>query len=566
MFCVKCGHPMEDGDDFCANCGAEAEKNILTETEEELASDVQTDDAGTAKKSANPLLLITAGVVVLAAIVVLLLNFGTVKSWFVRSVTSPEELLKTVYKTSAAECLSPVLESYGKAFDSGEGQKLSSQAQIVLKPGETVLDTVALALYGGEADMSWLSDVRLETEFSIQGSLQKNVIGLGLGENDIVSLEMITDSENQKQYLTVPELSEQSLLMDMSQNTDISSVDMTKLYDAMPSGQVIQSIAERYMDILLGGFSNVEKKTETLTLDPISQEVTVLEAYIDHVDLLEVAIAVLEQAKQDEDLKAVLEDLGPWYNDMMEQSMAFDYEYSDTSFEPLDLYAEMIAGIDASLAELQEQLADADPENYLYLYTYLDQNNGIIGIKLVVSGMEEPVSCLTLTQDGQFVSEILFGDMQVNGSGNEADSLNGSYTVSVESEKLLDVKLENITQTSGVVYLEPSAALLAGIAEDMGMDAGMVSMADVVLRISAEGTDENSQCTISVLSNEVSLFELDISGEMKEFQEFDLPVNVADSSDEEASYSWLMGLDIAGLITNLTEAGVPEELFTAMMG
>ena len=345
----------------------------------------------------------------------------------------------------------------------------------------------------------------------------------------------------------------------------MSSADMTKLYEAMPSKQTICKVADRYADILLGGFSNVEKNTETLTVDTVTQEVTVLEAYMDHADLLELAINVLEQIKQDDDVKGILEDLGPWYNDLMEQSMYSYYDGFELEYEEEDLYTELMAQVDEALADLQEQLSDADPENHLYLYTYLDSSNKIIGTKLVISGMDEPVSWLALEQAGQCAMQALFGDLQIMGSGSNAQ---GSYAVSVADEKLMDIRLENITQTSGTVYLEPSASLLTGIAEEIGMDssmASMVAMADVVIRVDFENSDDASQCSVKILSNEVSLLEVGILGEVLEVQSIELPQNAVDSDDEEAAYSWLFGLDFAGLFTKLTDAGVPEDLLTAML-
>lgn len=564
MFCVKCGHPIDDGNAFCANCGAAIENASSEEVQTVSPLDTQPENTAR-KKNKSLLLLICAGVVALAAIVALLLNFGGLKNWFVRSVSTPEDLMATAYKTAAAQALAPAMESYGSSFKAIQDGKYASSGQIAFKPGQQILDMLSYAVYGGEGDMSWLSDIRLGVDYALEGGLQKNVLGIGLGENAIASVELITDAENSRQYIRVPELNEQALWMDMSQGEDLSSVDMSKLYEAMPSAETVGQLVGRYMDILLSGFSSVEKKSETLSLDGISQDVTVLEAYIDHADMIETAIAFLEQLKQDPDIKAVLVDLNPWFNDMMKQSMSSYYDYAESEYEPQDLYTEFTAQIDASLAQLREELSNADPENHLYLYTYLDEDNNIVGVKLSISGMEETVSCMTLTQAGQFSTEMILGGLQIKGSGVEQSSLSGSYAVMVENEKILDITLENVTEASGVICLEPSAVFLADVAEEMGLDAGMVSMADIMLRISTESTAQNSHYTVSVLSNEVSIVELEISGEVTEVGEILLPADALDANDEEAAFNWLMGLDLEDVMGKLQEAGVPEELFAALL-
>jgi hypothetical protein len=284
---------------------------------------------------------------------------------------------------------------------------------------------LAYAVYGGEGDMSWLSEIRLDVDFAIKNKLQKNVLGLGLGEHDILSLELTTDSENKKQYLAIPELSDQAVLMDMSQTPELQSADMTKLYDALPSGQTIKQIFDRYLDILLHGCSNVEKHTQEVTLGEITQKLTVLEAMTDEADLIEVTAKLLEQAKQDQDIKEVLEALDPWYQDMLKQSMDSYYDSANANSSQT-LYEEFIAEVDATLADLQEQLKNADPYNQMTVYTYLDDRYHIVGIKLEATDMEETVSGMALCQDGQTSVQIIMGDTQLTGNGHIDENVTGS--------------------------------------------------------------------------------------------------------------------------------------------
>ena len=563
MYCVKCGHPAEDGNVYCARCGAQLQKPLVIPEEDDVVQDTQTK-RNPAVISMKPLLLIGSAVLILTSLVLLFLNFGAVKNWFIRSASSPEELLLIAYKSSVSSSLSPFVETYESVLTSVKAADSGVHSEITLKPGKQILDTLSYALYAEEGDLSWLSEIRLSTDLMQQDKLQECVLALELGNREIVSAEIIADSVNQKTYLSVPEMQPQWLMSAKKNDFNTVSPDMSKLYESLPSKQVLGQLAERYMDILLGGFSNVEKYSEEMTLDGISQDLTVLEAYIDHQDLLEVFAAVLQQAKTDEDIKQILEALNPWYNDVMEQSMVSYHDYFGTDYEPVDLYREWIAKIDASLSELEEEFKHVDPKNHLYLYTYLDDNNKIVGSKLMISGMDEPISWLTISKDNQFVCQILFGELQIAGSGTITESLNGTYSVQTGKEELMQIRAENLTRSKGTLYFEPSAFVLQQLAAEMQI-ADAADMADIVLCICFEENNTDSQCEFLVFSSDVSLMELHISGKATEYPNILLPENVTDAANEENIYNWLSGLDWEHLLENLSDAGVPEGLLEGLL-
>lgn len=562
MYCVKCGHPLDEEVEFCPNCGAQIHK-VSVETEEEAPA-VLPEEKAAPRKGAKLFLMIGAAAVILVSLVLLLVNFGAVRAWFAGTFTSPEDLFVNVYKATADAVLDPLLQEYEKNLTEGAKAAMSSQSQILIEPGQQILDTFAYAIYGGEGDVSWLSEIRLDVDLAVKDKLQRNAFCLGLGEHDILSLELITDSENQKQYMVVPELSQQGLMMALNQDGQPQLPDMTKLYEAMPSAQVIRQIYDRYSDIMLKGFSNVEKSKEEISLGGITQELTVLTAMCDEADMIEMTVAVLEQAKQDTDIKKILEDMEPWYQEVLAQA-AYG---APAEMEQQSLYAEFVAETDAMLADLQEQLQKADPENQMYLYTYLDKNFHIAGIKLQATGMEDNMSLMTLQQDGRLTMEVLYGDVRLTGSGEVRDNVVFDYEMFIGSEKMLDISLEGITQTAGTVYIEPSAALMAELAAQMGMDsssAGVMGMADVVMCIRYEKTEEGSKSVVSLLSNEVSLLDVTVTGKMTQEQQITVPANTVDVNNEDALYNWLSGLDLAGLIDKITQAGAPKELFASLL-
>lgn len=557
MYCVKCGQLAEDGNTYCANCGAELQKPIVIPEDDDSAQEALPTADGEEKRI-KPVFIFAACVVVLASLVLLLLNFSGIKNWFLRTASTPENLLLTAYKQSMNSAFSTVMENYEELLTAGKSTNVAGQAEIVLRPGEQILDALAHTVYADEGDVSWLSDIRLRVDFAKQNKLQEYLFSIGSGEGSIASIELLTDAESDKLFLSVPEMSSQYLLIDIEQDSGMTSPDMDKLYAALPPKEVLAQLAVRYLDIIMGGFSNVEKYSECLTLDAISQDVTVLEAYIDHADLLEVFDAFLKQVKADEQIKTIAEGLNPWYNDLMERSMTAYNEYFDSVYEPVDLYSELITSVDASLSQLQEEFKNVDPENHIYLYTYINDSNEIVGIELVVSGMDKPVSYLALTNTEQYSMRIHFGDLEITGSGNCAETLNGSFTVNADGQKIFGITLEDVTRSKGKVYLVPSPALLDAAASGMGDS-------DVVLCVSFEENEDNSQCLIDVLFDKESILAVEISGKTLDFAEIILPPNTVDGSEEENVYAWLTGLDMDVLLANLKDAGVPESILNAIL-
>lgn len=560
MYCIKCGYPAEDGNVFCGKCGAKLQEPLVISEDEESKQN-STQEKNAAANKLKPMLLIGAGAVVLVALVLIILNFSAVKNWLVKSASSPEDLLLIAYKNYLSTASAPFMDKYEEMLTAVETANFKNQSTIILKPGKQVLDMACNTISAGEGDMSWLSEVRLDVDLAMRDELQENAFTVGLGDQDIFSLNLITDSSNQKMYITIPELNRKSLMIGMDQNSGIGYTNMAELYEALPSRQMLEQLAVRYMGILLGGFSNVEKYSETLTLDGISQNVTVLEAYIDHADLLDVSDTLLKQIKKDENIKQILEDLNPWYNDLMEQSMTPYNGYFDSGYEPVDLYEELIAAVEDALDELEDEFETADPDNYLCFYTYLDNSNQIIGINLLISGMEEPLSSLTVSEDGRYASQILVGDMQISGSGPVSDAFNGSFVLCVDNEKLFDIKAENVTQTAGVVSFELSTAAREMLAEGMGLP----NADNVVLGICFEDNGNDEQCTISIITDDEPLFELFISGKTQNSAEIILPKNAVQSDDEEAAFNWLIGCDFEKLFSNLSDAGLPEDFLTALL-
>ena len=592
MICKNCGTELEDGALFCENCGSPVGQEINQEQassepvedtyEEEVAEQVDTEeepsitfdapegDAPAPKSKGKLIALIGLGAIVILA-VVLLLNLSAIKAWYVRTVASPEELLSSIYKDGVAEQISEAsgsLEIVKQAYGDGN-QTMSGEAHV--KFGEQILNLLETAVYGGDGDMSWLSDIAIDYELTQSDPYVQAVIGLGLGEHSIISLEAINNSETGQQWIKIPELNDQALTMTSA--TEMVSVETpysNVIVNSLPSGEVLSELYSSLMDIILNGFSGVDKKTVTLTSGAVSQEVLVLEAKMSEESMMRALIRLLEYLKQDTEVKVFFDKVNAEYQAMIEENS----HILGAIVEDADVYAEFVKAVDAAIAELNAELPNCDTENYLVLYTYINDDNKIAGIQLDVFGsIDNPGTQLyfvNLMNNEQFAVEFVAGDFKLTGEGTSGDSTNSTYKIIADEEvfatfKLIDFK-SGVTASSGTMRIEPGAAMMEQLTE--GMDSGMVSLlglSNFALQIDMDTTLESAEMVVAFLANDNNLFSVEYTITLGEAKQIVVPETAVDATDNMASYQWLMNLDVETVMNNLKTAGISEELINALV-
>ncbi|MBQ6831975.1 MAG: zinc-ribbon domain-containing protein [Oscillospiraceae bacterium] len=574
MFCEKCGKALNDDSSFCQYCGAAVERHLEEDMDKvDVPVEQSADRSPEFGKRTKLLCLIGAGVVILAAIIALVFNASNLSSWFVRSFTSPEEYLEKVYMQNAEAALSQVLPVYEEQLAQQELQQdFAIGTELHIKPGKQLLGMLTSAEDSEiQMDLSWLSDIRFSVESVSSQGIQENDIGLGLGSQNILLLEQILDLENQKQYFILPELHNDALYTELN-SSDAVSAETAKLYaDALPSADVIRALVQRYLPIMLGNFASVARSSEQVTVGDMTQELTVLTAYMEQEDLIGLVTEMLTTAKQDQELKSVIEGYGVVYNDMTARSMDAYSDFFEQEYVPEDLYQQFLEQIELELEELQKELDSANAEHHLYFYTYLNSNNRIVGQKLVLSGEDGGFSHITLEDRGRFESTVTLGDLQISGKGTVGDATDCTFTVCQDTQEMATVRLEGTSENGRVTcqaQIKPTAALRSAIAEDMELDdatAAMLSAADMTWMISLEGTDkEGTACATLTVGNDVFL-EVSATPRQMDPEQPVVPQNAVCADDEEALSQWILSLRWDTLMEQMTKAGVPQELLLALL-
>lgn len=528
--------------------------------------DTQPKDApkGKSKKKKIGMIaaLTTAAVAVIGIVMAIILNWNAVDCFFARIFGSPKDYMESVELYAAQSDFASVSELYSSfQASSSKPSNTASQMDIKLHTSDSVRQVLETVLRQQNMDMSldFLSDVTLRVDANSEGSLTHGTIHLDLGNHEIVSVDAYVDQESMTCWFGIPGLADKYLKMDLKgamSQAEFSQMQaqMRKLEDLaeeLPSPEALEKLLNKYYSIALKQVSKVDKSTKTVELQDIKQKLTVLEIKITQKDLLNMAIEVLKEAKDDKEILKVL--------DAIEDSGLIE----DVSLED---------GIDDAIDSLKQMKQNTSDGNYLLLLDYVDSSNHIVGREVTVysDGSSEGKSLLsyiTVTKGDKFASEINFSGLKVTGSGTKKGSLrNGEFAISVEEHHILDLKLIDWDvkkpekgMLDGTIRLSPAPDLLK-IMDLPEQVSSVISSANGALEFVFHSEKETQQFSINLVSNGVTMLGIEISAKETGSSKITLPSNTVDMANQTELTRWVYDMRFDELLSRLRQAGVPDEI------
>ena len=592
MFCGKCGNPLQDNAAFCGNCGEpvkQAEEVAAEQSapvEEETVQPVQetvaeatpaeevtpaeeaepvTEIAPKVKKPFNKLWLkIGIPAVALIAVAALVLtNLGLLKGNAVKWFGSDREYLAYVEAGAVSDLSEAAGVLYGSVLSvapTGEtgGAGVTAGGDIKLKFGQLMNTLMSMS---GEGDISWLKDISLAFEISSGGSAAGGNYVLKLGDKTVLTFEFVNDTQKGAMYLRVPELSETYLSYPVESPVE-SFVEMgmfdadmmERLEDALvtygdklPSKDTLSALLEKYLLLALENLGEVTSSKQDITVDGVSQNLTVLQVNVTEKNFLEMLHVLLQEAKQDQTIKQIVNDLQALASEWMPNA-------------DIDLYAAYTQIVDQWLAYLQEATTDAYTEPVLIWRDLVNGNHEIVGREIVTNN--ERLFYYALVQNGDNAAlEVTAGDLAVKGTGTKkGDVLNMETVLSMEGSELVIVEFKefNLQKAEGTIRLELSQSAISE------MDATSIAMLNPAVEIVCKG---EKAFEINVMSGSQMILGLDVSAYQKNgAAAIALPDDskVVNADDQAALQKWMSSLDVQKLIDSLKAAGVPADLLEGL--
>lgn len=506
---------------------------------------------------------IVIGAVLLIAAVVVIFNFGAIQNFFLRN-GSPDEIMKTVEKEELGQVVNTVSDVYGNMLDAVNGKATSVEANLSIVLSDECMDMIKniFIFQGADVDLSFLQKIDLVCTTNINDSLQQVTLGFGLGDVRIATLDIIMNTETMTVWMGIPEFSSEYIELDGS-DLGLSSGQMNQamgilesIGSCLPSEEVVNSLLNKYIGIALDQISSVERSEGSLELQGLSMDCLCLKTTVDEKTVLNMAIAVLKEARNDQQIRAIINDV---------VSYAADMSGVPASQMP-DVYAQYQEAVDDALEGLNEELEYCGDEAFYY-YDYLDNNNNVIGRRLSFGENDIDVYYYTVYAGNEHAFIADLGEVKITGSGTKKGNLtSGTYLVSVDGAEMIQIDIMDLDEArlekgeiSGTIGLSFTREFAEMMAYEIGDSYTASLITSIQLQLEMNTTSNFSVMNLKVLFNGTELFGIYTDSKLTNGGFISVPTNTISASNDEDMMYWFMSMDWDSLISKLEEAGVPYD-------
>ena len=510
------------------------------------------------KGSGGKVVLAIIALLLVVGIVLAAFNWKSITRFFNRTFGSPAAYLQDVQKEDVAQISGDVAAAYDQALAIYHPEGSSASGTITLEMGDTLMTVLntALSQSGMELDLSWVKDISLSPKVEMYENTMKADVGVGINGANLATVSAIWDMENQQIYIGVPELHSTYVQLDaidvlgyeaqeIAQNLIMSRQMTAIMLEALPTGEQIETLLNRYLGIVIEGMSEAEKANETVKAGGLEQDLLVVSVELSQKDILNIAKSLLETAQDDADLEDIMDNIDSCMEELSGQRAGIYDAFSMTLEEALD--------------ELDYIIDEAEKGKFLTFETFLDSKDTIVGRTVTVSVDGEKVSgyYITVTEGDKWAFEAdMEGMLSATGEGTIKDGKrSGSYTLAMEGMEYITLEIENYTNTDGTINgtfrLIPEEAVY----EMMDLDSSITSiLGQAALSLTLNG----EAITLGIEAAGSELLSFSLSGKTAAPSPISLPAGVS-VDDDEAGMKWVSELDLDAVLSNLEKAGVPSE-------
>lgn len=456
MYCKVCGQDGPGDGISCTYCGSPfSSKEIIYQPEAEHTdedSDVYIVSQRSSVSSKTLLLPIILFVLTVICIVLFCISgpsfsIGTI-------FRSPSSRMEKVY----CDLIEKTFEKVYLDDNDSPTDALAVQygTDITLSPA--FMSFFADALEVDPDDISGLSNIQIDCDATYKDDFLTANYDLSFNKEEIISIEQYVDGGENRQYLRIPQLSDQLLRVDASQDVALSDViGIESNTVAHIDSSVLKEVSIYYTKMLIAGFDNINQYSQTVTVGELSQKQTVLQASISNKQLCHTMIAILEDASVNPSVYEIIRSIE---------------EHTGKAY-----YEEFLKSLENEILELRKLSQQSNAYDSYTLYTYLNRRKEISGIKFeyINNGNVYCVfSANTVMKGLQFATNMSALDRYcLQGKGTAGKAINGSYSVFDSDNLICGFLLTDLTYSgsdiSGAVRIVPAEQIVENIADSMGL-------------------------------------------------------------------------------------------------
>jgi len=627
MFCKNCGNQIADGTTFCGVCGAKIAQNSDVQVDTEPMQDHAVNNEAVnnapvaeqtyeqpyeqvheqahfaeaqAPVAENPVApapikkkfpkkLLYIGAPIIAVALVVALCFNTIAGFCVKTFGSNASYFAYVEAKSIGNYSDTLTKMYANSGLGGDAATEGAfEGELAIELGDSLIELLSknFSRMLGNMELDWLKNIKLVFDADATAEKSSGSIAVVLGEQTIITLEYIIDSEKKTVYFRAKELNEKYISIEVPDSLSsgmslmsttsarVSAMAMannpfemiTELSEYLPTDDQLNELLERYIKIIFDQITDddVTEESGEIEAGGVTESCTILEIKVTEKLLLNIAKAILVEAEKDEELIAILERIQEGAEEVADAS---DFNIAD----------EFTEAVSDGLEEVSEDLEELDGngQEFFALTDYVNGSHEVIGREIGViltddsySGTEKVLSILS-AEDGSDVGyEITIGEdkaVSFSGKGTKSgNAVTGEYTLKVDGDKYFIVRLEDFAsdiiggEMTGSIILELGDAAI----DAMGREASSyISALNPSLKLDFDINSNKAFFAISLLTGDDILAKFSVNGESTSVSVANIPEsgNTIDYTEIDPD-----DFDLSTIIDNLEKAGVPDDIISML--
>ena len=495
--------------------------------------------------------------------------FGPYISHAVKKMTmSPEEYCKYILRENIAESqvATGLYDTYFyQRLQSGKDVSYSGEWALELSGDAVDLLEDKARFDAAEA----FRDLKLGYEAQRKGEQVALETTLRSGKKDILSSEMIYDGEEDILYGIIPLINEDYAKIDLDAMLDDKEMEqaemlfgsMERMADVFPEPKEVQDLQERYCNLIIDEIDDVEERSEKLTIEDVTQSVTVLTVRIEDEQVRDMIISWYEEAGEDDTLKQIVTGLAEtdtvagretdpekvWENwvvalDKYKQN-AENMELHGEEFQ-LELYvskAGKIQGMDFTVTEKDND----DPTVRVY-FAYAINGNRIAMEGNCVNGYSYYDDETTVSGKGSLTGGKLDADFDVESGDDDLE-------FRVENVDIAGIQQGHIAGDL-ILWLKQFKSELANV--------GLRDLKDQTLTVSLDVTDKSNRFEIRLAEGNEIFAAITLNSKTGNAGSVKIPANseCIDISDEDEMEEYIAECDTEELKEILEDFGLADIL------
>lgn len=606
LFCSKCGNRLNEGEQFCGKCGqpVNADRTAKSSAKEiqrippvssiagpgsgrkesksasikgkiaGIVSEVLSAAAGygnivqeklagwkpgIAEGSSKRYLY--AGLGAMAAVVLVLANGARINHALHKTFSSPADYYQYIEKKTIEEFTSDAGEWYDRyvlyALNPYD-RKVSAELEVELgEDGQEFLGLLGLT----GIDVSWLKSVSVSGEANVKEDMMAFDAALNVNKTDLLSGSMMMDIGKEAAYVQIPEINGKYISFDSSA-LGYDGFDayyeqqkrLEALLKACPNRKEAEKLLRRYLKTVLECMDDVEISKETISAEGIEQKCTALKVVIDSETVADIAKAVLKEARDDKEIKAIILDL---------------VKAGEEEMDAEEIYSQLQEQID-ELLDLPDQSYDTGEK--LVMKVYVDGKGAIRGRSLAIGPVT--VKYLMPEKGRKYGCEwsAQMGEMKVKlaGSGKRSgDAISGDFNIKYNGASIVDITVKKLNlkdlrkgQPNGGVTVQLSSKISSLI----GQVPGLSIAEDLKLSADFDSRKHSHACRLGVTYDDQDLGNISLAVKTGSGSGISTPDRGKAVMIEEGEdlIEWTESIDAGKLFSSMKKAGLPSE-YTDML-